>query len=58
MKTWCRMINMQGEDQKNGKDIRFTVISKLADPDATLDQRIQVTGVSFDGPTLADREAA
>ena len=53
-----RMIQSQGNDLKNGKDTRFTIVSKLDDPDATSVQRIQVTGVSFDDLTLADWEAA
>ena len=53
-----RMIQSQGNDLKNGQDTRFTIVSKLDDPDATSVQRIQVTGVSFDDFALADGEAA
>jgi hypothetical protein len=53
-----RLINTQAADLKAGKDTRFTIVSKLADPDNPDTQRIQVTGVSFDDLTLADWEAA
>lgn len=53
-----RLIELQTEDLKAGKDSIFTIISKLDDPDATSVQRMQVTGVSFDDLTLADWEAA
>jgi hypothetical protein len=43
---------------KNGVDVRFTVISKLADPDAYGAERIAVKYVSFDDLTLADWETA
>lgn len=41
----------------DGKDVRFLIISKLADPDALGTERIAVKGVSFDDITLADWEA-
>ena len=37
---------------KDKKDIRFTVISKLADPDSFGAERVSLTGVSFDDLTL------
>lgn len=40
----------------NGKDIRFTIITKLKDPDSTGVERIALLGVSFDDTTLADWE--
>lgn len=42
---------------KNKQDVRFTIISKLADPDSFGSERIAVTGVSFDDLTLFDWEA-
>ena len=53
-----RLIELQAEDLKAGRDSIFTIISKLDDPDATSTQRMQVTGISFDDLTLADWEAA
>ena len=53
-----RMIELQAADLKAGRDSRFTIISKLDDPDNPSNQRISVTGVSFDDLTLADWEAA
>lgn len=43
---------------KQGKTPYFTIISKLADPDAVRSQaeRIKFTGVTFDEVTLADFE--
>lgn len=40
----------------SGRDLRFTIISKLADPDAYGAERVSVSGVSFDDLTLADWE--
>ena len=53
-----RLLEAEGEALQNGEDVRYTIISKLDDPDATSVQRIQLTGVSFDDLTLADWEAA
>ena len=53
-----RLIRAQADDLKAGRDTRFTIVSKLADPDNPDVQRVQVTGVSFDDLTLADWEAA
>ena len=52
-----RMARAIGEQIRNGKDVRFTVILKLDDPDAYGAERVQLTGVSFDDLTLADWEA-
>lgn len=41
---------------KKGKDMSFTIISKLADPDAYGSERVVVKGVAFDDLTLADWE--
>lgn len=42
---------------QEGKDVRFTIITKLADPDSDGTERIALKGVSFDDLTLADWEA-
>lgn len=41
---------------KKGKDMNFTIISKLADPDSYGVERVVFKGVSFDDLTLADWE--
>ena len=43
---------------KSGVDKRFTVISKLKDPDSYGAERVALYGVSFDDLTLADWKAA
>ena len=45
-------------DLQNGKDRRFTVISKLKDPDSYGSERVAAYNVSFDDLTLADWQAA
>ncbi|QEY34616.1 phage portal protein [Caproiciproducens galactitolivorans] len=55
-KCSSRMARLIGEKIKSGQDVRFTIISKLADPDAYGAERVCVTGVSFDDLTLADWE--
>lgn len=45
------------EAVKKGSDPRFTIVSKLADPDAYGAERISLTGCAFDDTTLADWEA-
>ena len=42
---------------RNKQDVRFTLISKLADPDAYGAERISITGVQMDDLTLFDWEA-
>lgn len=42
---------------KNKQDVRFTIISKLADPDAYGAERVSLSGVQFDDLTLFDWEA-
>lgn len=41
---------------KEGKDVRFTIVSKLADPDSHGAERVVIRDVSFDDLTLADFE--
>lgn len=57
-KVNSRMAIAIGDKVKGGKDPRFTVISKLADPDAYGAERVVLKNVSFDDVTLADWEAA
>lgn len=56
-KTTSRMALAIGEYIRNGQDIRFTIISKLKDPDAYGAERVALRNVSFDDLTLADWEA-
>lgn len=46
------------EGIKRGVDRRFTVISKLRDPDSYGAERVALYDVSFDDLTLADWQAA
>ena len=55
-KVNSRMIKAIGNQIKEGKEPRFTVIGKLADPDADGVERIVVKNVSFDDLTLMDWE--
>lgn len=55
-KVSSRMTEAIGERIKQGIDPRFTIISKLDDPDAYGAERVMLTGVSFDDLTLADWE--
>lgn len=45
-------------DLQTGVDQRFTLISKLADPDSYGAERVAVYNLSFDDLTLADWQAA
>ena len=53
-----RLIRLEADALRQGKDLRHTIISNLDDPDNPDNQRISVTGVSFDDLTLADWQAA
>lgn len=55
-KVNSRMSLLIGEKIRNGQDVRFTIISKLADPDSYGAERVAVKNVSFDELTLADWE--
>ncbi len=57
-KVNSRMAIAMGDSIRNGKDLRFTVISKLADPNAYGAERVVLRNVSFDNLTLADWEVA
>lgn len=52
-----RMIQLMGDKIRDGKDVRFTIIAKLDDPDAYGAERVRVSNVSFDDLTLADWQA-
>lgn len=52
-----RMIRLMGESIRNGRDIRFTIIGKLDDPDAYGAERVRLANVSFDDLTLANWQA-
>ncbi len=56
-KVSSRMAKQARSLMVHGKDVRFTIISKLADPDVNGTERISISGVSFDDVTLADWEA-
>ena len=56
-KTNSRMAIKVADTIRNGKDVRFTLISKVADPDAYGAERVAIYNVSFDDLTLADYEA-
>ena len=51
-----RMIKKIANMIKQGKEPRFTVIGKLADPDSMGSERIALYSVSFDDLTLMDWE--
>ena len=53
-KVNSRMIKFISDSIKAGKEPRFTLIGKLADPDADGVERIVVKNVSFDDLTLMD----
>lgn len=56
-KVSSRMGQLLGEAIRAGQDPRFTIISKLNDPDAYGAERVALYNVSFDDLTLADWEA-
>ena len=56
-KTSSRMAILIAAKIKAGQDVRVTIISKLADPDAYGAERVVLKDVSFDDLTLADWEA-
>ena len=55
-KVNSRMIKFISDSIKAGKEPRFTLIGKLADPDSDGVERIVVKNVSFDDLTLMDWE--
>ena len=56
-KVTSRMAQAIGENIRNRRDVRFTIVSKLKDPDAYGAERVVLRNVSFDDLTLADWEA-
>lgn len=57
-KVNSRMGKLVTDGLRKGNDVRFQVISKLADPDSYGAERVLIKNVSFDDLTLADWEAA
>lgn len=57
-KVNSRMGRLLTDGLRSGMDVRFQIISKLADPDSFGAERILIKNVSFDDLTLADWEAA
>lgn len=55
-KANSKMIKKVAQLVKEGKDVRFSLISKLADPDAEGTERIAIKNISFDDLTLIDWE--
>ena len=53
-KVNSRMIKAIGQQIKEGKEPRFTIIGKLADPDADGVERIAINNRSVDDLTLFD----
>lgn len=56
-KVNSRMGALIGDRIAQGHDPRFTIIAKLADPDAFGAERVALYNVSFDDETIADWEA-
>lgn len=56
-KVYSSMAKLIGDKSRNGEDVRFTIISKLKDPDSYGTERVTIKNVSFDDLTLADWEA-
>ena len=55
-KVNSRMIHFISDSIKKGKEPRFTLIGKLADPNSNGAERIAIKNVSFDDLTLFDFE--
>ncbi|MBP3930982.1 MAG: phage tail tube protein, partial [Peptostreptococcaceae bacterium] len=55
-KVNSRMVKALLSEIKEGKDPRFTLIGKLADPNSNGAERIAIKNVSFDDLTLFDFE--
>ena len=49
-----RMLLLLGDKIGTGRDVRFTIMGKLDDPDAFGAERVSLTSVSFDDLTIAD----
>ena len=56
-KVSSRMNELVGDVVSQGHDPRFTIISKLDDPDAWGAERVALYNCSFDDETIADWEA-
>lgn len=51
-----KMLKLLGNQIKAGKDVRFTIIGSLADPDSMGAERVMLENVSFDDLTIFDFE--
>ena len=56
-KVTSYFINLLSDNLKAGKTTTCTIISKLDDPDSNGEERIKLTGCTFDELTLANWEA-
>lgn len=57
-KAFSLMLEQIDKTIVDGKDKRYTIVSKVSDPDAYGDERIKLSHVSFDDLTLVNFEAA
>ena len=55
-KVDSKMLKLIGNSIKQGKEPRFTIIGKLADPDSFGTERVAIKDVSFDDLTIFDFE--
>ena len=55
-KVTSRMALAIGENIRNGKDVRFTIVSKLKDPDAYGAERVAIYNVSLDEVPIVNWE--
>lgn len=55
-KVNSRMVKLLLSEIKEGKDPRFTLIGKLADPNSDGSERVAIKNVSFDDLTIFDFE--
>ncbi|MDU6304730.1 MAG: phage tail tube protein [Serratia marcescens] len=56
-KANSRMAKKILKEMMEGRDVRFTIITKLSDPDSYGTERVALKGVSFDDLTIADWES-
>ncbi|MCH5279538.1 MAG: phage tail tube protein [Christensenellaceae bacterium] len=56
-KVNSRMARLIADQIRAGHDPKFTIMSKLDDPDAYGAERVSLTGVAFNDLTIADWEA-
>ena len=56
-KAFSLMLDEIDQTIVDGKDKRYTIVSKLSDPDAYGEERVRLKNVSFDDLTLMNFEA-